>query len=236
MKCILAVGLMLLIAAPAVADIIIDSFDQGPHEAHHTGAGGAQISTYTGVGPIGGERKIRALNMFPFGGQQSRVTVDTVAPGTCEFWGTDSNAQRSINWGQTNSPDASCSVQLNADLTNALAFEIDFVSLSSVSPLSAGIYLRCNYGEGGQDDFLVLLDWSLPPGPQTVSIPIGDFGMTAADLADVDGVRMYWNSADLSVMSEFRFTGAAPPIPEPSGLGVLALGAAGVLGLRRKRF
>lgn len=227
MKELVAMMLMVLIATPAMANIIIDSFDVNTHEAYYNAGGGVQISTYAGVGPIGGERVLRAFNNH--NNNRARVKVDATA-GTCEIWGDTNAANRSINWGQTNSGDASGTVELNLDLTSALALEIDFVSLAANTTPS--IYLRTNYGEGSQADFSVSPALTASGSPFTVSIPLGDFGMTAADLADVDGIRLWSYDSAHAFMDEWRITEAGAVVPEPGGLGLIGLA---LLAVRRRR-
>jgi len=227
MKKAIAVVVMLLVCSPALSDIIIDSFDQGSHEAYFPSGGAPVINTYTGTGPIGGERVLRAYNNHT--NNWSRVKVDATAE-TLEFASGSNAGNRSVNWGQTNSSDASGTVELNLDLTSALALEIDFVSLAA--NMTPNIHLRTNYGEGTQADFSSSPSLTASATPFTVSIPLSSFGMGAADLADVDGVRVWSYTGTQAYMDEWRITEAGPVIPEPAGLGLIGVA---LLAMRRRR-
>ena len=235
MKKLIAVVLMVLIAAPAMANILVDTFDQGPQ---YVAAGGSWVGdTYTGPGPLGGTRVIwnRHSGSVPNGARLDINGGSVSNPGELLATG---GAWRQTGWGEVTYEESvgTFGAELNLNLPDDAAIEVDVEEV--ITPWANYPQVKVFFGSGNKAEYklqlntatsvfqMVSLDLMSPDWAQNGSV-------TSADLDDVDGIMLrYYDGAETRI-SEIRINdGAAPAVPEPAGLGLVGLA---LLAVRKRR-
>ena len=225
---------------PAVELGIIDSFDEGPQYLNGHGTGVSDI--YIGTGPMGDERRIYCRNahtspdsILDINGHTSSAPGEVLASGP-------SAALRIIGWGQSNEGEADWSDgnPLNLDVPEDATIEVDVAEV--ITPWANYPQVRLFFDGGAKRAEYKLQLNAATAVPQTIVLDLlapdwSSAPLTAADLSDVDGIRLHWYDGAQTRISEIRFVDpnagpGDPTIPEPTGLGLIGLA---LLAVRRRR-
>ena len=218
--------------------VTIDDFrDDGSRAWILLEAGGTLFGSDedTGLDPshvIGG---VRELTLDGTGGGLTTGWAETEIFGTAtggsmETWlseDAESGATLELHYG-TRAPSGS---ELNS---NWSALEVLRVTFNYVryddTPIGGFVELYWNVGGLGEGSMPVPFELPYADDGMNLDIPLTDF--TGVDLTDIDGVRVEFGTS-LVAGQNFGVTEIAV-IPEPATLLVLAAGALGLLGRRRR--
>jgi len=222
---IAAVGLVS--AGAARADIIIDYFDAGSAAVTIDSSATTDTDTDTALAnAIGGERELYANTVQPLSGLTGADEVTgavgsgvlSVSASLLETVGVVS-ADLSAQYGT-----AMGGAELNSDWTGMTAIRISFADAPTAA---VGLWTEV-FWNGGNTSHTV----EVATGTGTVDLALADFSGLAANIDNVDGVRVtfqFGEDDDVSLSVE-----EITVIPEPGTMWLLGLGSLALLRRKRK--
>lgn len=213
---IVGVALLALAASPptANADIILDTFVNGPHSSSFigTGTGAGTPSTVTGAfdnDPVGNSRRVTAsktnatVSSMEFAGT-------TVGGGILTVGGSANAAGHSgIQYGTTS--------DLNLDISGSSFLHMDFVAPVSNLRLNFTV-TTTGFGSSTFSNYLL-------PTSTSVDIPLSTLTGSAM-LSDIDSI--YFDFFALGTAYSAQITATSISVPEPSGLALTIVGMIGI--------